>query len=63
VSATSQLAIGRARPTVLELPGRRIAALQAGSAEAPPVLLVPGYTGSKEDSGRSSTPSATPGST
>jgi pimeloyl-ACP methyl ester carboxylesterase len=29
--------------------GRRVAALQAGDPEWQPVLLVPGYTGSKED--------------
>lgn len=51
MSATSQLAVGAARRTVIELPGQRIAALQAGPASAPPVLLVPGYTGSKEDFG------------
>jgi pimeloyl-ACP methyl ester carboxylesterase len=49
VSASSPLAVGNARRTVFELPGQRIAALQAGPAAAPPVLLVPGYTGSKED--------------
>ena len=51
MSATSRASIGRARPTVLELPGQRVAAVQSGPADAPPVLLVPGYTGSKEDFG------------
>jgi pimeloyl-ACP methyl ester carboxylesterase len=43
------LATGDARPIVLELPGQRIAALQSGERDRPAVLLVPGYTGSKED--------------
>jgi pimeloyl-ACP methyl ester carboxylesterase len=51
MSSTSQLVTGRARRVVLELPDQRVAALQAGPADAPPVLLVPGYTGSKEDFG------------
>lgn len=52
MSATSQLNIGSARRVDLELAAQqRIAALQAGSPLAPPVLLVPGYTGSKEDFG------------
>jgi pimeloyl-ACP methyl ester carboxylesterase len=46
---TGQLATGSARRTTLDLPGQRIAALQAGSDADPPVVLVPGYTGSKED--------------
>jgi pimeloyl-ACP methyl ester carboxylesterase len=46
---TAQLAIGSARRTTFELPGQRIAALQSGRPADPPVLLVPGYTGSKED--------------
>jgi pimeloyl-ACP methyl ester carboxylesterase len=41
-------AAGRTSMTVGELP---VAALQAGQPTAPPVLLVPGYTGSKEDFG------------
>jgi pimeloyl-ACP methyl ester carboxylesterase len=32
-----------------DVPGGPIAALSAGSADAPAVLLVPGFTGSKED--------------
>jgi pimeloyl-ACP methyl ester carboxylesterase len=33
----------------LEVPGGPIAALRAGNLDAPPALLVPGFTGSKED--------------
>lgn len=51
MSETSQLAVGAARRTTLEAAGHRIAALQSGPADAPPVLLIPGYTGSKEDFG------------
>jgi pimeloyl-ACP methyl ester carboxylesterase len=51
VSVASPLELGSARATVLELPELRVAALQAGSSDAPPVLLLPGYTGSKEDFG------------
>jgi pimeloyl-ACP methyl ester carboxylesterase len=51
VSTTSDGAVGRAARVVLELPGQRIAALRSGPADGPPVLLVPGYTGSKEDFG------------
>jgi pimeloyl-ACP methyl ester carboxylesterase len=51
VSAASQLQIGAARRVDLAAPGGPIAALQAGSPVDPPVLLVPGYTGSKEDFG------------
>jgi len=45
----SQLHTGSARRVDLELPGQCIATLQAGHPEGRPVLLVPGYTGSKED--------------
>jgi pimeloyl-ACP methyl ester carboxylesterase len=46
----AQLHLGRAERITLELPDRRIAALQTGpDGNAPTVLLVPGYTGSKED--------------
>ena len=45
------LGIGAARSVRIELPSGPIAALQAGTAGAPAVLLVPGYTGSKEDFG------------
>jgi pimeloyl-ACP methyl ester carboxylesterase len=48
---TDQLTIGAAERRCIDLPAQRIAALQAGSPDAEPVLLVPGYTGSKEDFG------------
>jgi pimeloyl-ACP methyl ester carboxylesterase len=51
VSVVSQLQIGSARRVDIELAGQRIAGLQAGSSGGRPVLLVPGYTGSKEDFG------------
>jgi pimeloyl-ACP methyl ester carboxylesterase len=51
MSAVSQLDVGSARRIDIELPGQRIAALQAGPADGRPALLVPGYTGSKEDFG------------
>ena len=51
MSATSQLAVGAARRTTLKADGHRIAALQSGPPDALPVLLIPGYTGSKEDFG------------
>lgn len=44
---TAQLSIGAARRVTIG----RIAALQAGPATGEPVLLLPGYTGSKEDFG------------
>jgi pimeloyl-ACP methyl ester carboxylesterase len=46
---SSQLDVGAATRTVLTVGALPIAALQAGGATARPVLLVPGYTGSKED--------------
>ncbi|MDT4981006.1 MAG: hypothetical protein QOG07_2885 [Pseudonocardiales bacterium] len=46
-----QLGVGAARSVRIELPSGPIAALQAGTTGAPGVLLVPGYTGSKEDFG------------
>lgn len=46
-----QLAVGAARKTTVDAAGHPLAALQAGPEDAPPVLLVPGYTGSKEDFG------------
>lgn len=49
MSVVSQLDVGTARRVTFELPGQRIAALQAGTPGDPAVLLVPGYTGSKED--------------
>lgn len=51
MSATSQLNVGSARRIDFNLPGQRIAALQAGSPGSAAALLVPGYTGSKEDFG------------
>jgi pimeloyl-ACP methyl ester carboxylesterase len=48
---SSQLTTGSAIRVMLDLPGGPIAALQAGSADGRPALLVPGYTGSKEDFG------------
>lgn len=47
-----QLAIGQARRTTLTAGSQRLAALEAvppASRDAPTVLLLPGYTGSKED--------------
>ena len=51
MSAVSQLHIGAARRVDLNADGQPIAALQSGPADGRPVLLVPGYTGSKEDFG------------
>ncbi len=51
MSPSSQLHVGAARRVDLDAAGQRIAALQSGADDAPPVLLVPGYTGSKEDFG------------
>ena len=48
---TAQLTTGSARRVTFDLDGRRIAALQSGEPGAAPVLLLPGYTGSKEDFG------------
>lgn len=45
----SQLDAGAARRTTLAAGDLPIAALQAGDPQDPPVLLVGGYTGSKED--------------
>lgn len=47
----NQLRTGSAHRCTLDADGRRIAALQAGPDSGSPVLLVPGYTGSKEDFG------------
>ncbi len=47
---TAQLDRGDAERITVELPARRIAALRSGpDGDAPVALLVPGYTGSKED--------------
>jgi pimeloyl-ACP methyl ester carboxylesterase len=51
MTAASQLHTGSARRVDVELPHGRLACLQAGDPDARPVLLVPGYTGSKEDFG------------
>lgn len=52
MSATSQLQIGAAQRADIPLPdGGYLAALQAGDPSRRPVLLLPGYTGSKEDFG------------
>ena len=52
MSAVSQLQIGSARRVDLPLPGGGyLASLQAGDPAGRPVLLLPGYTGSKEDFG------------
>jgi pimeloyl-ACP methyl ester carboxylesterase len=51
VTATGQLGIGTARRVRIALSSGAIAALQAGVPGDPAVLLVPGYTGSKEDFG------------
>jgi pimeloyl-ACP methyl ester carboxylesterase len=48
---SSQLVIGSSRPISLELADAAVAALRSGADDAPDVLLVPGYTGSKEDFG------------
>jgi pimeloyl-ACP methyl ester carboxylesterase len=48
----SQLQIGAAQRVDVPLPGGgHLASLQAGDPSGPPVLLLPGYTGSKEDFG------------
>lgn len=46
---THQLSAVAARRVTFELPGQRIAALQTGRQTDAAVLVVPGYTGSKED--------------
>ncbi|MDT4922065.1 MAG: hypothetical protein QOI15_2967 [Pseudonocardiales bacterium] len=48
---TAQLHTGSARRIDIVLGGGSVASLQAGDPADPPVLLVPGYTGSKEDFG------------
>jgi len=48
---TSQLDVGAARPLRISIEGGPIAALEAGPVDGSPILLVPGYTGSKEDFG------------
>lgn len=51
MSATSERTLGRARRTTIDIPGQPVAAVQSGPAGGPAVLLLPGYTGSKEDFG------------
>ncbi|HZC70299.1 MAG TPA: alpha/beta hydrolase [Jatrophihabitans sp.] len=51
MTSASQLNTGSARRLDFEVSGQRIAALQAGPDGGRPALLVPGYTGSKEDFG------------
>ena len=50
MSRTSERTSGAARVQI-ELPGFALAALRTGAPTNPPVLLVPGWTGSKEDFG------------
>lgn len=51
MTAGGQLGFATARRVTIELSSGPIAALQAGAIGDPAVLLVPGYTGSKEDFG------------
>jgi pimeloyl-ACP methyl ester carboxylesterase len=51
VAASTQLQLGSARRVQLATPTGPIAALAAGDPDGRPALLVPGYTGSKEDFG------------
>lgn len=51
MTSTGQLGIGAARRVTLAVSSGPIAALQAGTVGDPAVLLVPGFTGSKEDFG------------
>jgi pimeloyl-ACP methyl ester carboxylesterase len=48
---SSQLELGPGRPLIVPTEAGAIAALQSGPDDGPPVLLLPGYTGSKEDFG------------
>ena len=62
MSATAQLQIGSAQRADIPLPGGgHLAALQSGDPSGRPVLLLPGYTGSKEDFGPLLDPLATAG--
>lgn len=47
----SQLDLGAAQPLTIDTADGPIAALHTGSPDAPAALLLPGYTGSKEDFG------------
>lgn len=51
MSHAAQPGAGGADRIVIDVGTHRIAAVQAGSPNDPPVVLVPGYTGSKEDFG------------
>jgi pimeloyl-ACP methyl ester carboxylesterase len=51
VTSTGQLGIGSAQRVTLRLSSGPIAALETGADGDPAVLLVPGFTGSKEDFG------------
>jgi pimeloyl-ACP methyl ester carboxylesterase len=51
VSTTSERTLGRATALRLDRPDQPIAAVASGPDTGPPVLLVPGFTGSKEDFG------------
>jgi len=51
VSAVSQLQLGAARRVDVNVSGHQIGCLQSGAKSSRPALLVPGYTGSKEDFG------------
>jgi len=48
---TAQRSVNGARRITLRAGGHTLAALQAGASNAPRALLVPGFTGSKEDFG------------
>jgi pimeloyl-ACP methyl ester carboxylesterase len=51
MTSTAQLALGSGRRITIDIATGPIAALTTGAEDAPNVLLVPGYTGSKEDFG------------
>jgi len=51
VSTTSERTLGRAERLTILLPGQRLAGVASGPVDGPPVLLLPGFTGSKEDFG------------
>ena len=48
---TAQLSLGAATRITIDADGTPLAALQAGPLDGRPVLLIPGFTGSKEDFG------------
>jgi len=51
VSTTSERTLGQARRLELSVAGGPVAAVASGPADGPAVLLLPGFTGSKEDFG------------